>query len=224
MAEPKRTVTAEMEFLADGVSISFLAVFFGMDKRHVAQRIAGVSVVSHDVRGNPKYDFKEAIGKLARPDPEDIEDYVRNMRPNDLPPMLQSEFWNAQLRRQKFMQDAGDLWKTIDVLDMLAEVFKTVRMTMMLMADSVARETELSNRQREIVSALADSMLEELREKLVNNSTFERYKTQHAEALEMFGGGSTLDLVAPEGADLPLAGEPDPRDEQWLEAAGETFG
>lgn len=224
MAEPKRTVTAELEFLAEGVSISFLAVFFGKDKRHVAQQIAGVSVVSHDVRGNPKYDFKEAIAKLARPDPEDIEDYIRNMRPNDLPPMLQSEFWNAQIRRQKYMLDAGDLWRTIDVMDMLAEVLKTIRMTMMLMSDSVARETDLTNRQREIIGAISDGMLDELREKLVANAVFEKYKTQHADALEMFGGGSTLDLVAPEGPDVPDAGGADPRDEQWLETAGEAFG
>lgn len=212
-----------MTFLSKGVSIAFLATFFGMDKRHVALKLAGVKVVGKGKGHHPLYDFKESIMKLARPGPEQLAEYVKTMRPNDLPPMMQSEFWQGQLRRQKFMLEAGDLWKTTDVLDMLAEVFKTVRVTAMLFADSVARETDLTPRQRTIISELADAMLDELREKLIENKAFQQYRNQRAEALEMFEGDS-LDLNSEPRTEISDAGEPAGDSDGWAEAAREAFG
>lgn len=219
-----RGVTEEMSFLAKGVSISFLGTFFGMDKRHVAVKLAGVRVVGKGSNGHPLYDFKEAILKLARPGPEQLAEYVKTMRPNDLPPLMQSEFWQGQLRRQKFMLEAGDLWKTTDVLDMLADVFKTVRITAMLFADSVARETDLTPRQRTIISELADAMLDELREKLIDNKTFANYRNQRTEALEMFGEEITVDLSPESATEIPDAGEFAGDPDGWAEAARTAFG
>lgn len=219
-----RGVTEEMTFLSRGVSIAFLATFFGMDKRHVAIKLAGVKVVGRGVSNHPLYDFKESILKLARPGPEQIAEYIKTMRPNDLPPMMQSEFWQGQLRRQKFMLEAGDLWKTSDVLDMLADVFKTVRVTSMLFADSVARETDLTPRQRTIISELADAMLDELRQKLIENKTFEAYRNQRAEALEMFGEDAAVDLNSEPRTEVPEPSEPAGDPDGWAEAAREAFG
>ena len=219
-----RGVTEEMSFLAKGVSISFLGTFFGMDKRHVAVKLAGVRVVGKGPNNHPLYDFKESILKLARPGADQLAEYVKTMRPNDLPPLMQSEFWQGQLRRQKFMLEAGDLWKTIDVLDMLADVFKTVRITTMLFADSVARETDLTPRQRTIISELSDAMLDELREKLTDNKNFVNYRNQRAEALEMFGEEAAIDFSPESATEVRESGESTDDSDGWSEAARAAFG
>lgn len=184
-----------MAILNEGVSVSFLATFFSMDKRHVALKLPGVRVIQ-TVDGHPRYDFKEAIQKLARPSPEQVMEYVKKMRPNDLPPIMQSEFWNAQLRRQKFEKEAGDLWHTEDVLEMISEVFKAVRTSAMLMADAVERETSLTPKQREIVVSLTDAMLADIREKTLDNPKFDHFKNQRATSAEDFTDSHLVDIEA----------------------------
>ena len=218
----KGTVAEDLSFLTQGVSLSFLSSLFRMDRRYAALKLSGVRIISREP--HVKYDFSQAVTKLARPDPEQIAEYVKAMRPNDLPPMMQAEFWQGQLRRQKFMVEAGDLWKTTDVLDMLTDVFKTVRVSSMLMADTVARETQLTSRQRTIISELADAMLDDLRERLIDNPEFAKFRNQREEAVEMFSedaGFEHNDVTAaspldPDGSDDDADG--------WAETTGATFG
>lgn len=216
------SVAEDLSFLTQGVTLSFLASLFRMDRRYAAIRLSGVRIISREP--HVKYDFSQAVTKLARPDPAQIAEYVKSMRPNDLPPMMQSEFWQGQLRRQKFMQEAGDLWKTSDVLDVLTEVFKTVRVSAMLMADSVARETQLNPRQRTIISELADAMLDDLRERLIDNPEFDKFRNQREEAVEMFGEDAGFELNDDAAAAPPdTEGSADDPD-GWAEATGTSFG
>lgn len=193
MAKDRQSLTDQMAILNDGVSISFLATFFNMDKRHVALKLPGVKVVG-EANGHPRYDFKEAMQKLARPSPEQVMEYVKKMRPNDLPPMMQSEFWNAQLRRQKFERDANNTWHTEDVLSAFAEVFKAVRTAAQLMADATERETGLTPAQRTIITSLGDAMLADVRTKLIDNPKFTEWRTQRARMTEDMGDLMTVDI------------------------------
>ena len=44
----------------------------------------------------------------------------------------------------------------------MGEVFKLVKMSVLLMSDAVERQTELSDRQREIIKSLTHGMLDDL--------------------------------------------------------------
>jgi hypothetical protein len=187
-----------MEMLARGATVTFLANFFGQAKEHIAAKMAGAKVVGRTKHGTPAYDFKEACSRLARPSPDQVIEYVKKMRPNDLPPIMQKEFWDAALKRQKWEREAGELWRTEEITEAMAEVFKSLRMTIMLFSDTVARETGITNKQREIITALSDQLLEDLRESLIENPAFEKYRTEGAKGAEQFG------------TEFPEVDEPDP--------------
>lgn len=214
--------TELMEILARGVGLTFLANFFGQAKEHVAAKMAGVKVVGKTKHGTPAYDAKEAFARLARPSPEQVMEYVKKMRPNDLPPIMQKEYWTAALSRQKWEKEAGELWRTEDVVDAMAEVFKSTRMTIMLFSDTVARETGITNKQREIITALSDQLLEDLRDSLVNNPKFDEYRHSRAIAEDYLGTEYVqIDEPSPE---VLNAAERDRKPRRRSEAAGATDG
>lgn len=200
---------ALLQSLTNGVSITFLANFFGQAKEHISAKMANVPVVGRTSKGSPTYDSKEAFSRLARPSPEQVMEYVKKMRPNDLPPIMQKEFWDAALKRQKWEREAGELWRTEEIAEAMAEVFKTLRMTIMLFSDTVARETGITNRQREIITALSDQLLDDLRMSLVENPNFEKYRTMRAVGEEQFGT-EFPDVDEPDAATI-VAAESDKR-------------
>jgi hypothetical protein len=53
-------------------------------------------------------------------------------------------------------------------VESFADAFKTLRMALLLMADGVDRETELSEAQRLIIKRMIDGAIDDLREKMVD--------------------------------------------------------
>ena len=90
----------------------------------------------------------------------DIEQFLKNMSPAKLPPALQDAFWKAQRTRQEFEKDKGLLWDDTRVKEVLSEVFKTFRMTVLMFTDTVEQQTDLSPQQRLIITQLGDGLLE----------------------------------------------------------------
>lgn len=123
--------------------------------------------------GYPIYKLSEAAAYLVPPKAQDIEQAIKRMNPKDLPAALQKEYWAAQHARLKFEEDQGDLWRTSDVVATLSEVFKTARMSILLMRDQVERNTTLTDKQRDTIQTLIDSTLNDLAESLV-----ERFKNE----------------------------------------------
>lgn len=149
----------------EGVSISQLATIFAMDNRTITRKINGLAPCGTRV-GYPIYDLKEAAAYLVEPK-GDIGEYIKKMNHRDLPPMLLKEFWTGQNARLKFEEEQGDLWRTSEVVEHLGEVFKTLRMTVLLTRDRVEREAELSDRQRSIIDNVIDGALSDMHEGLV---------------------------------------------------------
>lgn len=175
MADGKDRNTKVM--LYDGASVSQLAVLFGMDNRTVAGKIADCPS-SGRRQGHPVYRIRDAAPYLCVPH-GDIEEHIKKMNHRDLPPMLLKEFWTGQQARQKFLESEGDLWRTDAVIDILAETFKTLRMSILLMRDQVERETELSERQRDVSLALTDGLLND-----INESLIERFRHEPKRSLQ----------------------------------------
>lgn len=151
--------------LFDGASISQLAALFGSDNRTIAKKIQGLSACGRR-KGHPIYSVKDAAAFLVTPN-IDIEAAIRKMRPEDLPAALQREYWSAQRARLAFEEDQGDLWRTQDVIEHFAKVFKTLRTVLVLLPDTVERDAIMTDRQKSVVQTLIDTALKDLHKTLV---------------------------------------------------------
>lgn len=188
-----------------GVSVSFLSQFFGQTKEHVAAKLNGVRVVGSTRVGTSLYDAREAFGRLARPSPEQVMEYVKKMRPNDLPPIMQKEFWDAALKRQKFERDAGELYRLDEIEAVLAEIFKTFRLSVMLFADTVARETGITNAQRKLITELSDTLLADVRKGLLENEAFDKARTMREVNEELIGNQEFPEVDEPDAETIEAA-------------------
>jgi hypothetical protein len=146
--------------LYDGANLSQLGELFRMDHRSIVAKIHKCKPCG--VRnGVDIYAVHEVAPYLVKP-AYDIETYIKKMHHNDLPKMLTKEFWAGQRSRQEYEQKAGNLWPTTRVVEVIGGFMKMVKMSVRLMADAVDRQAELTDRQRKLVKALGDGMLEEL--------------------------------------------------------------
>lgn len=150
----------------EGCSLSQLATIFDLDNREIARKIHGLGPCGERM-GYPIYKLADAAVYLVPPNKRDISDAIKRMSPRDLPPSLTKEFWAAQQARANFEEDQGDLWRTGEVVEVLGEVFKTSRMSLLLMRDQVERQSELTDQQRDIIQALIDGVLNEMSNSLV---------------------------------------------------------
>jgi len=203
--EPDRKVMdpTTKVLLYDGASISQLNALFGHDNRTIAKKIQGLRPVGKRA-GHPVYSVKDAAAYLVTP-MGDIEDHIRKMTPDQLPPRLLKEFWAGQHARLKFEEDRGDLWRTSDVIEHLAEVFKVARSMIQLTVDHVERTTELSDKQRSIVLGQMDALMRNLTLNLIEK--FRHEPDRDFDAVDEDGSGQADEGAQPERTE---AAERDP--------------
>lgn len=92
---------------------------------------------------------------------------ILKLKHTELPKMLSKEFWYAQTQKQKYDIAAGNLWATEDVIARAGDAFKTMRLSLQLMADTVDRNESLTETQRQTILDLVDGTLNDMREKLI---------------------------------------------------------
>lgn len=143
-----------------GVSSSWLAQVFGHDKNTIAKRLAsaGLEVIGRR-NGGPLYRIPDAAAYLVKPK-VDLISYIKSLRPNDLPPMLNDAYWAAMLKRQKWEENAGDLWRTEDVLTVFGDLAFSFKTTANLWVEEVDRTKGLTPEQRLAITQLTDNLLE----------------------------------------------------------------
>lgn len=147
--------------LYDGANLSQLGSLFRMDHRVLVEKLTKGGCKPTGVRnGVDIYAVHEVAPYLVKP-AYDIEEYVKRMHHNDLPKHLTKEFWAGLRSRQDYMQKAGDLWATARVVEVIGGIMKLIKMSARLTADQVHRQSELTDRQRQLVRSQLDSMLEE---------------------------------------------------------------
>jgi len=149
-----------------GVSVTWLHQVFRQDKPTIKKKIVGVKPIKHVRGGFPVYDLRDVVPYLIPPAERDLRDYIKKMSKADLPVYMQDEFWAAQLKRQKWEENAGDLWRTEDVLDALAEVFKTIKESTRLWGTTVEQMHGTTKEQREALATLVDTLLVDINEKI----------------------------------------------------------
>lgn len=164
--EGKEALSLDIGAIASGVSVAWLAHVFSMHPNTVKQRLADCPPIRGSWGNRPLFSVKQAAGYLVPPR-VDIASWIKKLRPNDLPPYLQSEFWAAQNQRLKYEEAAGDLWRTEKVRDVLAEAFKTIKQGCQLWVDTLERAQELTPKQRTSLVHLVDGLQDDLYLRLV---------------------------------------------------------
>lgn len=169
---PKDEVTSTL--LATGTaSMAQIAQLFETDAKTLPKRLKGV-IPAGTRSGYKVYRIREAAEYLVTPGYE-IEDFIRQMSPQELPPLLSKEFWNGQNARLNYEKSLGNLWPTDDVVSAFGEVLNTVRMAVLLVADDVDREVGLTDGQRLIIRRIMDGMIVKLGQDIT-----EKFKDYHA--------------------------------------------
>ena len=137
--------------MMEGVPVSLLADMFHTSRQNVRHK-AGRRETDRIPRRKPLYDIAHAAERLVKPK-VDLAAYIKTLRPADVPVALQKQFWDAQNGRLKYMTDAEDLWHSVKVQMAIGDLFKLIRQRVQLLADTVERQTGLTDEQRRIIKA-----------------------------------------------------------------------
>lgn len=150
-----------------GVSANWLAQVFGYDKNTIRKKLtaAGCPVHRRDAKAT-YYLISEAAKYLVKPK-IDLDQYLRTLKPNDLPPVLSETYWAAMLKRQKWEENAGHLWRTEDVHQVFGDFAITVKTAVTLWVEEVDRHNGITADQRATIRQLSDNLLETIYEIMV---------------------------------------------------------
>lgn len=173
--------------------MSQIAQLFETDAKTLPQRMKGI-IPAGRRNGYKVYNIREAAGRLVTPGYE-IEQYIRQMSPQELPPLLNKEFWNGQRARTAFEKEMGNLWPTEEVIALFAVLENGVRQTMLLVTDDIERENGLTDGQRRSFRRISDASITLFKEKLT-----EAFKEYYANR-EDHRGPTSQPLVDSSGDD-----------------------
>lgn len=170
----KGTGNSDDESLAaiyQGVNQDQLMRMFKMDHRTAKRKMmeahqGGVKSIGKKLTAE-LYAIHEIAPYFCKP-VMDPSEYIKSMDPRELPKILTKEFWAGQRSRQEYEEKAGSLWRTEKVVEEVGDLMKLVKMSSLLMLDAVERQTELSDRQREIIRSLTHGMLNDLMQRVGN--------------------------------------------------------
>lgn len=213
LTETKRQMPTTGSTYADplnrGVSIAWLAHVYRMDHTTVKRKLANCPVKTQRRRGDKMttvlYDLPTASAFLITPAFSTAE-YMRAVRRGDLPPALQQTIWDALLKRQKWEENAGQLWRTEKVRSVLGSTFQTIKFTMQLWIDTLERQIEVTDEQREIIVGMVDGLQAELYDALVQQMSDQQTGPQLDEMDSLVGEsgtvGETIALVESEDDEI----------------------
>ena len=155
--------------LTDHVSAHMLGQIFSMHSVDVNRRLKQCPYVIPKGAKARKYLIRDAAGFLVEPS-FDAEDFIAIMKRSELPNVINKEFWDAQLKKQKWEENAGDLWRTSRIRDAMKDMFQNMKFTMQLWVDSLSQQTKLTSEQRELLTDMVDGLQSEIYDTLVRDA------------------------------------------------------
>ena len=154
----KQSDEVTSELLATGeATFAQIARLFNTDAKTLPKRLKRL-VPKGMRRGYKVYSIAEAASYLITPGYE-IEEYIRQMSPQELPPLLSKEYWNGQTARLKYETSMGQHWPTEEIVAFLGELLNVIRMSLLLMVDDVNREQSLNDGQRGVIQRITDAAI-----------------------------------------------------------------
>ena len=162
----KKTKVAD--FL-EPVSANSIAQIFGVRLDTVKERLADCPSVTDGKTAIRRYRVRDAAPYIVKT-AFTADQFVGIMKRGELPDGLRKDFWDAMLKQQKWEENAGDLWRTSTVRDVMRDTFQTIKFTMQLWVDTLERQTSLSEEQRTALSAMVDGLQQEVYTSLVKKA------------------------------------------------------
>lgn len=149
--------------LREGATINQLAKLFDLNWELCKDRLVAHNVTPISSRsGKPTYRVAEAARVLVDSTTPGGDD----PKAKRAAAAQEKDFWDAQLKRQKFMEQAGDLWRTEQVVEVFAGSFKQVREAVVVFLDELEHESGLPPAQIEKSKALGDMLLQGMYDRL----------------------------------------------------------
>lgn len=133
------------------VSVTFLVNVLGMARPNIQKKLVNLPPIGYARNNSPLYDFRQALAYLVTPATQ----------------TKQKRDWDDELKRVKFLQIAGRLWRTEDVQDVFSRVFLLIKDRMTLWVEALAENTVLSDDQRSRVIEMVDALQSEIHAELV---------------------------------------------------------
>lgn len=188
MARAKERHEDELALIHHGATVTDLTFMFGGSQNDIHKKIAGVVRPCSPKHATPvRYRIRDVAPYLVeqRMSAADVEAAIRKMTPAKLPPALQDAFWKAMTSRLNYEERRDQLWSRTRVIQVLGEAFKPVSLTIRMMEDTVAQETELTPEQRKIIQDICDTLLRSLQTSLIDKfSQYVPYPDEHGMPVE----------------------------------------
>lgn len=187
----------------EGATVRQLSSMFRADPKVIMRKLGGL-VPCGRRHGTEIYSIKEAASRLVEPG-YSIERYIMEMNHTDLPPLLSKEFWNSQRARLAFEEANGDLYRTADVVRIVAELLTTYRFVAQTLPDTLEREAGLTREQKAVVRRVLDGALADGRDKIIQRFK----KNERVDEFERAASQSDADFdpgILDGGFDLEDAG------------------
>lgn len=158
IGRPRAQDEVTSELLTTGLAtVAQLAQLFETDAKTLPKRLRMV-MPAGTRRGNKVYSIKQAAEYIVTPGYE-IEEFIAQMSPQEMSPLLSKEFWNGQRARLEYEIKIGTHWPTEQVVEYLGELANVFRMSLLLLADDVNREQSLTDGQRKAILRISDNAL-----------------------------------------------------------------
>lgn len=156
----------EMGVLKRPVSMNFLAEVFDMDPATVRKRLTRCPKLGQAGGNRPVYDFKTAC-QFILPPKMTADEFIRTLHHAKLPPEVNKTFWQAQRERMRYMRDAGDLWHTTDLLNVLGQVNMTFKDRIDMWVEDIRDLKGISDDHVARIEEMAHALKSDLYESLV---------------------------------------------------------
>jgi hypothetical protein len=183
-APPKRKGNQQLDdestaIIYQGISLNQAVTIFAMDIRDIKAKIHGRVLPCGMRSQNPVYQIRDLAPYLCKP-AYDLDEFIQRMSIADLPPILRKEYWAGLRSRQLYEKEAAELWPTQRVMEVVSELFKTLRMSLLMTREAVERESELTPRQRDIIASIIDQALEDANAKTVSQFSSSKSNSESA--------------------------------------------
>jgi hypothetical protein len=153
--------------VVNGVTLSWLCQVFKVSQYDAKKRLRDCPTKpAQDGRVQAVYDVAEAAKYLVAP-VHDIDEYMKTIKASDLPPHLQESYWSMMNKKQKWEENAGQLWRTEKVLEVLGDVFQLVKGSIQLWPDAVERSAGLNATQKASLRAQCDGLQKDIHQRLL---------------------------------------------------------
>ena len=143
------------------VTRPWLATPVGREPRRIKEQLGQCPTVGYTKKGDPLYDFMTAVAYLIPPK-IDGATWLRSQSTTTLPPLLMKALWEGVRARQLVELQAGDLWRTDQVQDVLGRTALMIKDRVMLWVEALPGKDAMTTAQYETVQREATALLDDI--------------------------------------------------------------